>query len=71
MILEPAVGTSNALIKGAKGGACNRTACGIPGASWKHKDNGFYYCQKCAFQIMMYPENRGLLEKDPEVKDVQ
>jgi hypothetical protein len=44
-------------------GKCNRTACQKPGAHWQHKDNRKFYCQPCAFAIMRWPENEGLLER--------
>ena len=37
--------------KGKRGGSCNREACQAPGAFWRHRQTGAYYCQPCAFKI--------------------
>ena len=52
--------------KGEKGGKCNRKACREDGAFWYNKSTLKYYCKECAFEIMSFPENKGLLvnEKD-------
>ena len=34
--------------KGQFSGACNRTACQAPGATWWHMDTRAYYCVVCA-----------------------
>lgn len=37
--------------KGLAGANCNRTACQLPGAVFKHRHSGSYYCYSCAHDI--------------------
>lgn len=34
--------------KGKLHGACNRAACLLPGATYRNRLNGCYYCESCA-----------------------
>ena len=39
------------VLKGAKGGNCNVTACQKPGAMYYNKSTQKYYCKECADEI--------------------
>lgn len=59
-------------VKGGHGGTCNRTVCNTTGADWFNDSTKKFYCKSCAFAIMRWPENVGLLTHQPkiEVRDV-
>lgn len=39
------------VVKGNKGGECNRTGCSVIGASWYNQFTQRWYCESCAKRI--------------------